>query len=92
MHCHCGTNNRAQLWTFTEPCKPEAIKWLSISDPSFYGINCLESTAHTFFVRDSVVNATITVFYVVLMPLDMTGITESLLLEYVPKWLMQLII
>ena len=24
MHCHCGTNNRAPWWTFTDPCKPEA--------------------------------------------------------------------
>ena len=24
MHCHCGTNNRAPRWTFTDPCKPEA--------------------------------------------------------------------
>ena len=24
MHCHCGTNNREPLWTFTNPCKPEA--------------------------------------------------------------------
>ena len=23
MHCHCGTNNRAPLWTFTNHCKPE---------------------------------------------------------------------
>ena len=23
MHCHCGTNNRALRWTFTDPCKPE---------------------------------------------------------------------
>ena len=23
MHCHCGTNNRAPGWTFTDPCKPE---------------------------------------------------------------------
>ena len=23
MPCHCGTNNRAQRWTFTDPCKPE---------------------------------------------------------------------
>ena len=23
MHCHCGTNNRATRWTFTDPCKPE---------------------------------------------------------------------
>ena len=23
MHCHCGTNNRAPLRTFTDPCKPE---------------------------------------------------------------------
>ena len=23
MHCHCGTNNRAQRWTFTDPCNPE---------------------------------------------------------------------
>ena len=23
MHCHCGTNNRAPWWTFTDPCKPE---------------------------------------------------------------------
>ena len=23
MHCHCGPNNRAPLWTFTDPCKPE---------------------------------------------------------------------
>ena len=23
MHCHCGTNNRAQRWTFTDPRKPE---------------------------------------------------------------------
>ena len=24
MHCHCGTNNRAPRWTFTDPCKSEA--------------------------------------------------------------------
>ena len=23
MHCHCGTNNRAPQWTFTDHCKPE---------------------------------------------------------------------
>ena len=23
MHCHCGTNNRAPRWTFTDPCKTE---------------------------------------------------------------------
>ena len=23
MHFHCGTNNRAPQWTFTDPCKPE---------------------------------------------------------------------
>ena len=23
IHCHCGTNNRAPRWTFTDPCKPE---------------------------------------------------------------------
>ena len=23
MQCHCGTNNRAPRWTFTDPCKPE---------------------------------------------------------------------
>ena len=23
MHRHCGTNNRAPLWAFTGPCKPE---------------------------------------------------------------------
>ena len=23
MHCHCGTNNRAPRWTFTEPCRPQ---------------------------------------------------------------------
>ena len=23
MHCHCGTNNIASRWTFTDPCKPE---------------------------------------------------------------------
>ena len=23
MHCHCGTNNRAPRWTFTDSCKPE---------------------------------------------------------------------
>ena len=23
MHCHCGTNNRAPRWTFTDPFKPE---------------------------------------------------------------------
>ena len=22
MHCHCGTNNRAPWWTFTDHCKP----------------------------------------------------------------------
>ena len=20
MHCHCGTNNKAPRWTFTDPC------------------------------------------------------------------------
>ena len=24
MHRHCGTNNRAPQWTFTDPCKPQA--------------------------------------------------------------------
>ena len=23
MHCHCGANNRAPRWTFTDPCKPD---------------------------------------------------------------------
>ena len=23
MHCHCGANNRAPPWTFTDPWKPE---------------------------------------------------------------------
>ena len=23
MHCHCGTNDRAPLWTLTDPCKTE---------------------------------------------------------------------
>ena len=23
MHCHCGTNNRAPRWTFTDTCKPD---------------------------------------------------------------------
>ena len=23
MHCHCGTNNRAPRWIFTDPCKPD---------------------------------------------------------------------
>ena len=23
MHGHCGTNNRATRWTFTDPCKPK---------------------------------------------------------------------
>ena len=23
MHCHCGTNNRAPRWIFTDPCKQE---------------------------------------------------------------------
>ena len=23
MHCHCGTNNKAPRWTFTDPCTPE---------------------------------------------------------------------
>ena len=23
MYCHCGTNNRAPRWTFTDPCKPD---------------------------------------------------------------------
>ena len=23
MHCHCGTNNRAPRWTFTDPYEPE---------------------------------------------------------------------
>ena len=23
MHCHCGNNNRAPRWTFTDPCKPD---------------------------------------------------------------------
>ena len=23
MHRHCGTNNIAPRWTFTDPCKPE---------------------------------------------------------------------
>ena len=23
MHFHCGPNNRAPRWTFTDPCKPE---------------------------------------------------------------------
>ena len=23
MHRHCGTNNRAPHWTFTDPCKPK---------------------------------------------------------------------
>ena len=46
MHCHCGTNNKAPLWTFTDPCKPEVIPgareesafpaWLAAPDMNMY--------------------------------------------------------
>ena len=26
MHSHCGINNRAPRWTFTDPCKPEVYR------------------------------------------------------------------
>ena len=37
MHCHCGTNNRAPWWTFTDPCKPEAKPgaWEESASPSW---------------------------------------------------------
>ena len=30
MHCHCGTNNRAPRWTFTDPCKPEVYSYMYV--------------------------------------------------------------
>ena len=34
MHCHCGTNNRARRWTFTDPCKPEVRPGAREESPS----------------------------------------------------------
>ena len=34
MHCHCGTNNRAPRWTFTDPCKPEVRSCARKESPS----------------------------------------------------------
>ena len=42
MYRHCGTNNRAPRWTFTDPCKPEVrpgareeTKFVHIISPIF---------------------------------------------------------
>ena len=40
MHCHCGTNNRAPRWTFTDPCKPEVRPGLKIQT-KFYKLDNL---------------------------------------------------
>ena len=36
MHCHCGTNNRAPRWTFTDPFKPEVRPYIPyLSKPEY---------------------------------------------------------
>ena len=40
MHCHCGTNNRAPRWTFTDPCKPEVRP---LRCPGVVSVSCLAS-------------------------------------------------
>ena len=52
MHCHCGINNRAPRWTFTDPCKPEvrpgtreesaSLAWLAANPPP--PINACDTT------------------------------------------------
>ena len=39
MHCHCCTNNRAQQWTFTDPCKREG----ETRRPRGVSVSCLAS-------------------------------------------------
>ena len=39
MHCHCGTNNRAPRWTFTDPCRGET------RCPGGVSVFCLASPA-----------------------------------------------
>ena len=41
MHCHCGTNNRASRWTFTDPCKPEVRPGC----PGGVRVSCLASSS-----------------------------------------------
>ena len=47
MHCHCGTNNRASRWTFTDPCKPE-VRPGAREDYEFY---CILVQGHLFFTN-----------------------------------------
>ena len=52
MHCHCGTNNRAPRWTFTDPCKPEvrpgareesaSPAWRTFSDQKWHESRCVK--------------------------------------------------
>ena len=42
MHCHCGTNNRAPRWTFTDPCKPEVRQIKSLNNGYMYEIGSFQ--------------------------------------------------
>ena len=48
MHCHCGTNNRAPRWTFTDPCKaevrPGAREESASQRASATGVACRQGT------------------------------------------------
>ena len=52
MHRHCGTNNRAPRWTFTESCKPEVRPGaLNVNVPSHYNVS-----VHTRSLTEITVN------------------------------------
>ena len=55
MHCHCGTNNRAPRWTFTDPCKPEVRpgareESVHITNFPFLSSNIPSSPAYGVFI------------------------------------------
>ena len=45
MHCHCGTNNRAPPWTFTDPCKPEVRPgaWEQSASPAWVAASAMNA-------------------------------------------------
>ena len=56
MHCHCGTNNRAPRWTFTDPCKPKLIIRFSCGYSVIYTVlwnlnmhTCISILIHSLF-------------------------------------------
>ena len=64
MHCHCGTNNRAPRWTFTDPSKPEVRPraWEDSASPARLAASWISALKQLNGIHQTLTGSTISTF------------------------------